>query len=132
MHTPCNSNVPQFDEGLRVVKLERINGGTFIYMKLLMKTRTQKKYESYIGLKPFKCPPSPRVLLRQNYSVVTKNNQLHPLFVTGFSDGEGCFDIEVRQSDKYKAGFGVQCCFLFALKGPSIIGRNTIILRRCR
>jgi len=49
------------------VKLERINGGTLIYIKLLMKTitRTQKKYVSYNGLKPFKCPPSPTVCLKK-------------------------------------------------------------------
>jgi hypothetical protein len=35
----------------------------------------------------WKCPPYTRVLLRPNYSaVVTKNDQLHPLFVTGLSD----------------------------------------------
>jgi hypothetical protein len=75
-----------------------------------------KKNIRYSGLNNWKCPPSPGVLLRRNYSVVvTKNNQLHPLFVTGFTDGEGCFFIEVRKSDKYKAGFGVQCCFLISL-----------------
>ena len=40
---------------------------------------------------------------------------LNPYFLSGFTDGEGCFFIEVRKSDKYKAGFAIQCCFLIAL-----------------
>lgn len=122
MHTPCNSNVPQFDEELRVVKLapssrrddERINGGTLIYMKLIMKriTRTQKKYVSYNGLKPFKCPPSSTVCLKKDYSETSiKNQQLNPYFVTGFTDAEGCFLIGIYKTNNYNIGWQVQLVF---------------------
>ena len=54
------------------------------------------------------CPPSPRVLCR-NYSVeVTKNNQLHPLFVTGFSDGECSFSIIFIKSPTSPNGYKIQ------------------------
>jgi len=39
----------------------------------------------------FKCPPSPRVLAKEN---------LHPQFVSGFTDAEGCFMISITQKAK--------------------------------
>lgn len=68
-------------------------------MKLLMKTRTQKKYAT--GLKPFKCPPSPTVCLKRYYSEISiKNQQLNPYFVSGFVDAEGSFVISIIRKSK--------------------------------
>jgi len=75
----------------------------------------------------FLCPPSvylPRVSLCRNYSVVVtapqpqsfttsgaKNDQLHPLFVTGFSDAEGCFHISVSHRAVSKFNWRVKAVF---------------------
>jgi ribosomal protein S3 len=40
---------------------------------------------------------------------------LYTWFVTGFSDGEGCFYVDVRENDKYKSGTGVRCGFIISL-----------------
>lgn len=41
--------------------------------------------------------------------------RLHPWFITGIVDGEGCFFIEIRKSNLYKLGFAVQCGFQISL-----------------
>jgi len=65
------------------------------------------------GLKPFKCPPSPRVLC-QNYSN-TINHLLHPYFITGFADGESCFFIGVSKDSKNYTGYRVKAHFQIGL-----------------
>ena len=58
------------------------------------------------GLSRFKCPPSPRVC--RNYSEAsTINHQLHPYFITGFSDGESCFHVVIQKSLTHKTGWRV-------------------------
>lgn len=41
--------------------------------------------------------------------------QISPWFITGFTDGEGCFFIEIRKSNLYKVGFAVLCGFQISL-----------------
>ena len=40
---------------------------------------------------------------------------LNPFFVTGFSDGEGCFSINLTKNQKYKTGFNVALFFSIGL-----------------
>jgi len=40
---------------------------------------------------------------------------LNPWFVTGFTDGEGCFMIYIRKSSKYSTGWTVQLVFKMGL-----------------
>ena len=42
-------------------------------------------------------------------------NRLEPWFVTGFIDGEGCFNISIRKDDKWKIGWHVQLSFKIGL-----------------
>lgn len=40
---------------------------------------------------------------------------LNPFFVTGFTDGEGCFSINLTKNKKYKTGFNVALFFSIGL-----------------
>jgi len=42
-------------------------------------------------------------------------NPLHPNFVTGFSDAEGCFYIQIIKDSSYKTGYRVQAIFIIGL-----------------
>ena len=42
-------------------------------------------------------------------------NKLNPYFVTGFTDGEGCFLINVRPNSKMRIGFSIELVFKVAL-----------------
>ncbi len=33
-----------------------------------------------------------------------KNNKLHPYWISGFVDGEGCFEVILRKKDNFKTG----------------------------
>lgn len=45
-------------------------------------------------------------------SVLHNNtNKLNPYFVTGFTDGEGCFLINIRPNPKLKSGYSVELVF---------------------
>jgi hypothetical protein len=40
---------------------------------------------------------------------------LHPWFITGFSDAEGCFGIQILKSKKIKTGWEVRAFFVMSL-----------------
>jgi hypothetical protein len=40
---------------------------------------------------------------------------LHPAFITGFSDAESCFNINITKSKTHKIGWVVQLCFIISL-----------------
>ena len=42
-------------------------------------------------------------------------NRLEPWFVTGFTDAEGCFSINITKSETHKIGFKVELCFYLCL-----------------
>lgn len=67
------------------------------------------KKKRYNRLGVYKCPPSPRVLCSQAKST------LHPWFLTGFSDGEGCFYIRVVQNNSCSTGWAVELTFIIGL-----------------
>ena len=73
------------------------------------------KKKRYNRLNICKCPPSPRVLCRNYSETKVINHQLHPYFITGFSDGEGYFNISISRSTKMKTGWIVYLQFGIAL-----------------
>lgn len=58
---------------------------------------------------------------RRYYASLSNNKhniddlEIDPWFITGFSDGEGCFTCSVLKSSSYKFGWEVQLCFLIKL-----------------
>jgi hypothetical protein len=42
-------------------------------------------------------------------------NQINPYFITGFTDAEGCFLINVRPMSRMKIGYSVELVFKIAL-----------------
>lgn len=58
---------------------------------------------------------------RRDYSTLSSNKhnkddlQIDPWFITGFSDGEGCFSCSVLKSSSYKIGWEVQPIFQIKL-----------------
>lgn len=49
------------------------------------------------------------------YSVLQQNSNLHPYFITGFVDGEGCFFINIRPRPNRKKGYAVELLFKITL-----------------
>jgi hypothetical protein len=49
------------------------------------------------------------------YSVILQNNNLHPYYITGFVDGEGCFFIGIRPRPNRKKGYAVELLFKITL-----------------
>lgn len=48
-----------------------------------------------------------RIALKYNkcyFSSESVNNKLHPWFITGFTDGEGCFSVNVLKNNELKIG----------------------------
>jgi hypothetical protein len=43
------------------------------------------------------------------------NNVLHPYYVTGFTDGEGCFLINIRPNSRLKTGYSIELVFKITL-----------------
>ena len=71
--------------------------------------QTRQFYSSY---KRWEVKQSCFAYKLQNY-LSTKNyskniNTLHPMWVTGFIDGEGCFHVSVNENKKYRLGWKVQ------------------------
>src|SRR5438034_9501097 len=45
---------------------------------------------------------------------------LHPLFITGFADGEGCFSIIVTKNNELKTGWRIKAVFSIGLHKKDI------------
>lgn len=52
---------------------------------------------------------------RLNMNVGSSSSKLHPYFVTGFIDGEGCFSISITSHNKTQTGWGVKISFTLDL-----------------
>lgn len=52
---------------------------------------------------------------KNNSDLHNNTNKLNPWFVTGFTDGEGCFMINLRPNSKLKTGYSVELVFKIAL-----------------
>ena len=65
-----------------------------------------------------------------NYSAYNLNNnkniQLDPSYISGFIDGEGCFQITIIKNSKYKIGSYVEIVFVIALHKKDIVLLNII------
>jgi len=59
--------------------------------------------------------PSNQINLTRNYSQLQSKLNLNPEYVTGFTDGEGCFMITIIKDKKYKLGWRVACKFVISL-----------------
>jgi hypothetical protein len=64
------------------------------------------------------------------YSTLTANKTiqliLNPWFLTGFSDGEACFIINIYKSDKHEAGWGARAAFQLGLHKKDLPILNSI------
>lgn len=56
-----------------------------------------------------------------------QTNKLNPWFVTGFTDGEGCFLINVRPNSKMKSGYSVELVFKIALHSRDSVLINELL-----
>lgn len=52
---------------------------------------------------------------RKRYFSTESQNKLHPWFITGFTDGEGCFSILVTPNHELEIGWRVQVIFSIEL-----------------
>lgn len=53
-------------------------------------------------------------------SVELKDEVLHPLYVTGFSDGESTFTVSIVRSKSYSTGWAVHLSFAIGLNQKDI------------
>jgi hypothetical protein len=51
----------------------------------------------------------------KNYVLYNNTNKLNPYFVTGFTDGDGCFLINIRLKPKMKTGYSIELVFKISL-----------------
>jgi len=49
------------------------------------------------------------------YYCLENNNKLNPWYVTGFVDGEGCFNINITKSSSNLIGYQVQARFIIEI-----------------
>src|SRR2546430_15612492 len=52
---------------------------------------------------------------KNNSELRNTTNKLNPYLVTGFTDGEGCFLINVRPNPKMKNGYSIELVFKISL-----------------
>ena len=63
------------------------------------------------------------------YSVLQCNkNKLHPYYITGFVDGEGCFSINVRPRPNRGKGYAVELVFMT----PSVSSKDKLLLKEIK
>lgn len=63
---------------------------------------------------------------QRHYSSMTNKDQLDPWFVTGFIDGEGCFNIFVAKSSSNLIGWQVQARFVIEVNIKDVYLLNSI------
>lgn len=87
--------------------------------ELRNKLLKKKQYAKNFYDSPLNVSNSLNVNTRRYYSTLNDNKQddLHigPWFITGFTDGEGCFSCSVLKSSSYKLGWEVQLNFQIKL-----------------
>lgn len=72
--------------------------------------------------------------LVKKYSTFIGSSYLNSNWVTGFSDGEACFSVEIYKVQDLKTGWKISPIFSIGLhsKELALIKKNTIFLQRCR
>jgi hypothetical protein len=48
-------------------------------------------------------------------SSLTSSEALHPWYITGFTDAEGCFHIGINKHNRFKLGYSVEAVFMIHL-----------------
>ena len=81
----------------------------------------------YSTKKSNSCSTTSRIKPNQNKNNENNNGQLHPLFITGFVDGEGCFAINIFENKELKIGWVVWLSFSIGLhvKDRALLERIT-------
>ena len=120
----CGSKSVIFHKNSIAVKEQRVNGNFYINLIQLRYTPIdfERNYKVKILFKQINIYRTSYLICKVLNSSVcpvvnsAKNVQLiNPWWVTGFSDGEGCFSIIVSKNQKYKAGYSVVLCFSIGL-----------------
>ena len=62
----------------------------------------------------------------RNYSNLPSTLNLNPWYITGFTDGEGCFMLTIIKDKKYKLGWRVACRFIISLNNKDLKLLNDI------
>ena len=78
---------------------------------LLFKSIENYTKISYLNLQIFYFLVKQRLL----NLVITSTNDLNPYYVTGFTDGEGCFYVSVSSNPRYKTAYRVKAAFHIGL-----------------
>lgn len=63
----------------------------------------------------FKCIGRFQFFSHTSAGVSKKNLKLNPWFISGFSDGEGCFHVSITKNKKFKVGWEVRLSFKIEL-----------------
>ena len=82
-----------------------------LYIKILGYTSVRFNYEFPIKINMVRFISNTRSFS----SRTVQNPKIDPWWITGFSDGEGCFLISVCKNEKYKTGWSVEPCFSIVL-----------------
>lgn len=86
----------------------------------MINTYNKSSYDStsnYLNVRATKCAQT----TRRSYSTLSSNKsniddlKIDPWFITGFTDGEGCFTCSVLKSSSYKLGWEIQLNFQIKL-----------------
>ena len=64
------------------------------------------------GLSPLLKEAFPNTVAISRPSIPLDNTKLHPQWVAGFTSGDGCFKVSIRESELYKAGSRVVLIFI--------------------
>ena len=68
------------------------------------------------GLRTLRDPGTPFGPLKNNYTLTTKSlSQLNPYWVTGFSDGEACFSVDISKVKDHNLGWKITPSFSIGL-----------------
>jgi len=104
------------------VKAQRVDGSW--RNNLLLRLRcTLMGFERSYQIKV----PSKQLSKVRFYSTLTANKtQINPWFLTGFSDGEACFIINIYKSNKHEAGWGARATFQIGLHKKDLPILNSI------
>ena len=84
-----------------------------------LKFRNSNKFINSLNMKCFKqlryTHTLSNVIDKNNYQSYLNMIKLNPYFVTGFTDGEGCFMVNIRPNSKLKIGYSIELVFKITL-----------------
>ena len=94
------------------VKEQRVDGSYFGFNPKLRCTLMgfERNYPFKIPSKQFNNKSFSQITLPSEICLI--KYKINPWFLTGFTDGEGCFSIKIQQNAKLKTKWRVRACFL--------------------